>query len=122
MTSESVQEPTPRTIGAWARALVLALSLLCGGFTLSLFTSTGCVGDEDFKCCECTFPSCMDSAMASAPQDVCVCTQPFTYEDCGVYCRETAPLDLWNKGLRGCGDANNSVAKNSCSTGYPVGE
>jgi hypothetical protein len=123
MTSDRTRQPVFGSTGVLKRAgRLAAASLMCGALALSLFTSAGCVGDEDFKCCECTFPSCVDMNMMPVPQDLCVCTQTFTYEDCGLYCRDTAPVDLWNQGLRGCGTATNSMAKNSCSVGSPVGE
>lgn len=123
MSSERVHAGAPGRLARGARrvARLVAGSLLAGGLALALGTSAGCIADQEFKCCECTFPTCVDGSGTAAPQDVCACTQSFTYEECGLYCRDAAPIALFNQGLQSCGTATNSMAKDSCSTGSPVG-
>ncbi len=78
--------------------------------------------EEEFSCCECTFPNCLDGMGASASQRYCVCpSTPYTYESCALFCRDQAPLDLKAAGFQMCGTATTTLAKNSCSIGSPVG-
>jgi hypothetical protein len=122
MTSENTalmrtQGPrrSPRSrIARWlsGSALLLLVALAASG-------SVACE-QEEFKCCECFFPSCQDSTMNVVPQLQCSCTQIFSYEACGKFCEQDAAVALFMGGFTACGTAS-SLAKDSCSVGNPVG-
>lgn len=95
-------------------------AVLLAGACVVLTGGLACA-EEEFECCECFFPQCTDAMGMGAPQRVCSCAGPFTYEACGVFCEEKAPADLFNQGFTGCGNASSSLAKDSCSIGNPVG-
>ncbi|HEY3500048.1 MAG TPA: hypothetical protein VGK73_35405 [Polyangiaceae bacterium] len=95
-------------------------ALLLAAACLVLSGGLACA-EEEFECCECFFPQCVDAMGTGAPQRVCSCAAPFTYEACGVFCEQKAPADLYNQGFTGCGSASSSLAKDSCSIGNPVG-
>ncbi len=98
---------------------------LSGSLLLALvaFAASGSVAcaEEEFKCCECLFPQCVDAMGAGVSQLPCSCTQAYTYEACGKFCEQDAPAALFLAGFTSCGKASSSLAKDSCSIGNPVG-
>jgi hypothetical protein len=90
---------------------------------LAAFAASGSVAcaQEEFKCCECFFPNCIDSTGAPLPQKPCSQAQVYTYETCGKFCEQDAPVALVLAGFTNCGVASSSLAKNSCNIGNPVG-
>jgi hypothetical protein len=99
-------------LSASATLLISACLVLSGGLACA---------EEEFACCECFFPQCIDPMGSGAAQRVCDCSTSYTFEACGLFCEQTAPANLFNQGFTNCGTASSSLAKDSCSIGNPVG-
>jgi hypothetical protein len=104
-----------RRVARW-----LSGSLLLGLVALAASGSVACA-EEEFQCCECFFPQCIDAMGTGVAQRPCSCTQAFSYEACGKFCEQDAPVSLFMQGFTSCGKASSSLAKDSCSIGNPVG-
>jgi hypothetical protein len=124
MTSEHENRPLRVTpLPAWRGRRItrwLSGSVLLGLVALAASGSVACA-EEDFQCCECFFPQCIDTMGVGAAQRPCSCTQAYSYEACGKFCAQDAPATLFLAGFTSCGTASSSLAKDSCSIGNPVG-
>jgi hypothetical protein len=124
MTSERAHGtvPTRPAAAPWFRALAkLASGAVLVGFACLAISGSLACAEEELECCECFFPQCLDSMGSGSPQRVCSCEGPYTYEQCGLFCKDTAPVDLFAQGFTNCGVASSTLAKDSCSIGSPVG-
>ena len=117
----------------------------------TLVAATGVLGaggmgcaEETFKCCECRFtipPECTvtDPAVIASEFILCTCRdEAYTYEECGVYCKNQVPATLavtpevigpaarppltCSAPVAMVQAPLETLAKNSCSVGTPVGE
>jgi hypothetical protein len=146
MTSESGFESHGRN-GTMRRnkwlAKCLSLSTLLAAAGVLGAGGMGCA-EETFAFCECRFtmpPECLPTDPAVVASEFILCTgrdEEYTYEECGVYCKNQVPAILaltpevigptarppitCSAPVAMPQAPVETLAKNSCSVGTPVGE